>query len=53
MAANDKIRLSKTEFAELISEVDGLCPLCQEEQCSFLVTAMNNLCVLVSGEYLW
>lgn len=31
MASNDRIRLSKAEFAELISEVEGLCPLCQEE----------------------
>lgn len=31
MALNNRIQLTKSEFAELISEVDGLCPLCQEE----------------------
>ena len=27
----DRIRLSKYQFVELISEVNGLCPLCSEE----------------------
>lgn len=31
MAQNDRIRLTRYQFAELISEVDGLCPLCSEE----------------------
>lgn len=31
MDKKDRIRLNKYQFAELISEVDGLCPLCSQE----------------------
>ena len=31
MGQEKRIRPSRNQFAKLISEVDGLCPLCQEE----------------------
>ena len=31
MPKNERIKLNKYQFAELISEVDGLCPICTEE----------------------
>ena len=38
MATKDRKKLTKYEFAELISEVDGLCPLCTQE----LITLDEN-----------
>ena len=38
MATKDRKKLTKYEFAELISEVDGLCPLCTQE----LITLDGN-----------